>query len=121
MRAAAFVVTLAAAAGSFAAPAGAPVSWADWGGDWDAKLKWYSCAAEGEARPQLALDAADGVMTLALRYAGAALPDLTLVADERGWTGQQGDVTLHLQRSSVDTLDLDIALESGCEIGGQLT
>jgi hypothetical protein len=121
MRAAAFMVTLAAATTALATPAAAPVSWADWVGDWDAKLKWDSCAADGEERPQLAIDAADGVMTLALRPAGGALPDLTLVGDADGWSGQQGDVSVRLKRTKADSVELAVELESGCAIRGTLT
>lgn len=122
MRRAASLVILAAASGVLAAPAAAPaVSWADWVGDWEGKLRWASCAAEGEERAALGVDATDGVMSIDLSPAGSALPALTLVEDGTTWTGQQGDVTVKLARGKSDALELAVDLDSGCQVRGTLS
>lgn len=118
-------IASAASAGPASAPAAAPASaprltWADWVGDWDGKLRWQSCSAEGEARPTVSLDATDGVLSLDLRSAGSALPALTLVEDTTGWSGQQGDLTARVKRPKASALELTVDLESGCQISGTL-
>jgi hypothetical protein len=121
MRGTPVILSLAIAGGALADPPPPPrPSWADGVGDWEGKLKWQSCSAEGEERPTLSLDATDGVLSLDLRNAGGALPALTLVEDTLGWTGQQGDVSVTVKRPKPDALDLVVRLESGCEISGTL-
>lgn len=127
MRRAPVILTLAIASGASAGPAQNPapapaprLTWADWVGDWDGKLKWQSCSADGEERPTLSLDATDGVLSLDLRNAGGALPALTLAEDATGWSGQQGDVTVRVKRPKANALELTVDLESGCQITGTL-
>jgi hypothetical protein len=104
-----------------ASPAATQPSWADWVGDWQGKLKWTSCSAEGEERASLPLDAIDGTVALDLTPAGAALSSLPLGEDNGGWTGQQGDVTVRVRRPKPDTLELAVDLDSGCQVRGTLT
>jgi hypothetical protein len=120
MRRVPVVAILAVATGALATPTPAPVTWADWVGDWKGKLKWTSCSADGEERPTLAVDAADGVVSIDLTAAGGALPALTLVEDEAGWVGQQGDVTVRLRRAKANAVELAVDLDSGCQIRGTL-
>ena len=127
MRRVPVILSLAIASGASAGPAPSPapapaprMTWADWVGDWDGKLKWQSCSADGEERPTLSLDATDGVLSLDLRNAGGALPALTLAEDATGWSGQQGDVTARVKRSKANALELSVDLESGCQISGTL-
>jgi hypothetical protein len=114
------VVLAGAALADPAPPAPQRPTWADWVGDWDGKLKWQSCSADGEEKPTLSVDATDGVLSLDLRNAGSALPALTLLEDTTGWSGQQGDVTAHVKRPKANTLELTVDLESGCQITGTL-
>jgi hypothetical protein len=131
------VVATAAISGALghASPATQP-SWADWVGDWQGKLKWTSCSAEGEERASLPLDAIDGTVAVDLSPAGAALSAMPLGEDNGGWTGQQGDVTVHVRRASrpgreagplgsmtrgPDVLELEVDLDSGCQVRGTLT
>src|SRR5262245_25894785 len=64
-------------------------------------------------------------MAVDLSPAGSVLPQLSLVEETDGWTGQQGDVTLHLRRGKSDKtgdkLELAIDLDSGCQVRGTLT
>lgn len=116
------LLVLAFTSGALAAPAAAPApTWADWVGSWDARLKWSSCSADGEDRAKLAVDAVDGVVSIDLSAAGGALGALSLVADETGWSGQQGDVKVSIKRTKADALELAIDLDSGCEVRGNLT
>lgn len=124
MRRVPVVLVLATASGALAQPAAAPPvpAWADWVGDWGGKLTWASCAAEGEDRATLPIDAADGVVSIDLSPAGSALPELTLVEDGAGWAAQQGDVTVRLKQArKSDTIELAVDLDSGCEVRGTLT
>jgi hypothetical protein len=122
MRGAIATLSLAVASAAIAGPSATPPTWADWVGDWDGKLKWASCSADGEERPTLSLDATDGVMAIDLRGAGGALPALTLVEEAGGWVGQQGDVTVHVKRASkADAIELTVDLESGCQVTGTLS
>jgi len=118
--------SLAAASGALAAPAAQqPLTWADWVGDWDGKLKWTSCSAEGEPQASLPVEALDGSMSLDLAPAGTALPQLSLVEDADGWMAQQGDITVHLKHGKADKtgdkLELAVDLDSGCQVRGTLT
>ncbi len=122
MRCAPGLLILACASGALAAPAAAPaVTWADWVGRWDARLKSASCSADIEDRAKIAVDAVDGVVSIDLSAAGATLGTLSLVADETGWSGQQGDVKVSIKRTKADALELAVDLDSGCEIRGNLT
>ena len=44
---------------------------------------------------------------------------MTLVEDNDGWSGRNGDVTIHLVHTSTG-LDLAVELESGCAVHGSL-
>jgi hypothetical protein len=114
------VLVLAAASGALATPAAQPVTWADWVGDWDGKLKWSSCSLDGEERASFPLEALDGAVTIDLSPAGSFLPQLSLVEEGDGWMGQQGDVSVHVKRAKADKLELAVELESGCEVRGTL-
>ncbi|HSD88206.1 MAG TPA: hypothetical protein VLB44_11850 [Kofleriaceae bacterium] len=96
-----------------------PPSWADWVGDWDGKLKWSSCAIQGEEHATLALDAIDGGVTFDLSPAGGSLPKLSLVEDNTGWVAQQGDVKVRVERTPKE-LALTVDLDSGCQVRGTL-
>jgi hypothetical protein len=111
---------MASASGALATSPPQPVTWADWVGDWEGKLKWTSCAADGADRASLALDAHDGSVALDLTPAGSALPAMSLTEDGEGWLGQQGDVTVHVKRAKADKLELAIDLDSGCQVRGTL-
>jgi hypothetical protein len=125
------LLSLAAAGGALANPAPAPapapplVTWADWVGDWDGKLKWAACSAEGEPRASLAIEALDGSVSMDLSPAGAALSNLSLVEDSGGWMGQQGDVTVRVKLGKPDKtgdkLELAVDLDSGCQVRGTLS
>src|SRR5690348_7586902 len=104
--------------GEQAAPA---PSWADWVGDWQGKLKWSRCSASGEDNVSLPLDASDGAVAIDLSATGAALSELSLVEDNGGWLGREADVTVRVDRTKPDTLELAIDLESGCQVRGALT
>jgi hypothetical protein len=113
---------LAAASGALATPASQlALTWADWVGDWEGKLAWTSCSAEGEARATLPLDATDGSVAIDLSPAGSALAQLSLVEDGDGWTGREADVTVHVRRTRSDKLALTVDLDSGCQIRGTLS
>jgi hypothetical protein len=115
------VLVLAAASGALASPPAAkPRTWADWVGDWEGKLKWSSCTADGAERVSLAIDANDGSVSIDLSPAGSALPPMSLLEDGDGWLGQQGDVTVHLRRGKHDKIELAIDLDSGCHVRGTL-
>ncbi len=109
------VVVLALTAGAIAAPQPQAPVWADWVGDWDGKLKWQSCAIDGQHAATLPIEATDGVMSIDLTAAGDSLGAMTLVEDANGWIGQQGDVTVHLARVK-DGLDVAVDLDSGCRV-----
>jgi hypothetical protein len=110
---------------AMAAPAPASpvvVPWADWVGDWTGKLTWSSCSAEGAARATISVEAIDGAVSVDLSRAGSALGELSLVPAPTAWTGQQGDVTVHLQRSTKSGgLELAVDLDSGCTVRASLT
>jgi hypothetical protein len=109
----AVVVAAITVLGHAATPA--PVlSWADWVGDWGGKLKWSGCSIDGEPTATVALDATDGALAIDLAPAGGALSTLSLVENNTGWLGQQGDVTVKLAHGRDSTLDLAVELESGC-------
>jgi hypothetical protein len=114
------LLILAAASGALAGPAPAPVTWADWVGDWDGKLKWANCTADGADRATLPFEAVDGAVSIDLSPAGSALALMPLVEDADGWLGQQADVTVHVKRAKADKLELAIDLDSGCQIRGTL-
>src|SRR5258706_15414097 len=115
------LVLLAAASGALAGPSAQPATWAEWVGDWQGKLKWSSCSAEGDERASLALDAVDGAVALDLAPAGAALASMQLVEDNGGWIGQQGDVTVRVRHAKPETLELAVDLDSGCQVRATLT
>jgi hypothetical protein len=112
-------LALAIAGGAIAAPPAAPISWADWVGDWQGKLEWKSCTADGARTATLPLEATDGAVAIDLANAGDALGALSLVEDGAGWMGQNGDVRVHISRKA-DKLELAVDLESGCQVRGEL-
>jgi hypothetical protein len=111
------IVTVMALA-SLALADSAPLSWADWVGDWQGKLKWTSCVAEGKPAATIPIEATDGVLTIDLSPAGGALRKLTLVEESDGFAAQDGDVRVQVRRTK--DLDLTVTLDSGCEIRGTL-
>lgn len=110
------VMALASLALADGAPA--PLSWADWVGDWQGKLKWTGCVAEGNASATIPIEATDGVLTIDLGPAGGALRQLTLVEDSGGFAAQDGDLRVQLKRTK--DLELTVTLDSGCEVRGTL-
>jgi hypothetical protein len=114
------LLILAATSGALATPAPQPLTWADFVGDWEGKLKWTSCSADGAGRASIALDAYDGSVSLDLTPAGSALPAMSLSEDADGWLGQQADVTVHVTRAKADKLELAVDLDSGCQVRGTL-
>lgn len=105
---------------SVASAAPAP-TWADWAGSYQGALTWSSCSVAGAKTVTLALDLVDGVATIDLAPARPGMRALTLVEDEHGWSGRQGDVAVALQRPRPDALALAIELDSGCVVRGTLT
>ncbi len=120
MRRAVVTLILAVASGAAATPAVQPTTWADWVGDWDGKLKWTSCSADGAERASLPLEAFDGAVSIDLSPAGAALAQMALVESTTGWSGQQADVNVRVTRAKPDKLELAIDLDSGCQVRGTL-
>jgi hypothetical protein len=125
MRRAALVLTLALAGGALAAPPAAQpaavvATWADWVGDWQGKLRWSSCTSDGASSATFALDASDGAIAIDLAGGGGGLGALSLVEDNGGWLGQQGDVTVRVTRPHGDALEVAIDLDSGCQVRGTL-
>ena len=108
------LILIATATVARAAPAPA-LTWADWVGDWDGKLKWAGCSIDGEPSASISLDAIDGAIAIDLTPAGGALGPIALVEDNNGWLGQKGDVTVKLSRVK-EQLDLSVELESGCSV-----
>lgn len=113
------IVTVMALASLALADSARPArSWADWVGDWQGKLKWASCVAEGKSAATIPIEATDGVLTIDLSAAGGALRKLTLLEDSDGFAAQDGDVRVQVRRSK--DLDLTVTLDSGCEVRGTL-
>jgi hypothetical protein len=97
-----------------------PATWAEWTGRYEGRLGWSGCAVAGAKSVALALELSDGVASIDLAPARPGLGEMSLVAEERGWSAQQGDVKVTLSRPRANTLDLAIELESGCTARGQL-
>ena len=112
------LASLAVASAALAGPATAPraPTWADWVGDWEGKVRWSACAADGQPEATFAVDATDGAMGIDLGPAGAEFPALSLAEDNGGWVGQQGDVTVHVTRPRPETLAVAVDLDSGCQM-----
>lgn len=95
--------------------------WADWVGDYGGKLAWRGCTAPGAASAVVAIDAVDAVVSIDLARLGGGLRAMSLVEEEGGWAGQQGDVTVRIARAkAAGSIDLAVELESGCTVRGQL-
>jgi hypothetical protein len=121
MRRAAFAVTLAVASGALAAPAAqAPLTWADWVGDWSGKVTWKGCAIDEDKKVSLPLDATDGSIAMDLTSAGGSLGAMGLTEDGTGFAAKQGDIALKLARTDKG-LELAVDLDSGCQLRGTLT
>lgn len=96
-----------------------PLTWADWVGDWEGKLTWTSCVAEGKPKAAIPIEARDGVPTIDLSPAGGALREMSLVEDNvGGFAAQDGDIRLQVKRTK--DLELTVTLDSGCEVRGTL-
>ena len=126
MRRAVLVGSLAVATAALAKPPEKPPEtpavprWGDWVGEYQGKLAWSSCTAEGEGSATLAFDATDGQVAIDLTPAGGSLEPITLSEDNGGWSGVDGDVSVKLARPKPDLLDLAIDLDSGCQVRGSL-
>ncbi|CAN5182993.1 hypothetical protein BH11MYX1_BH11MYX1_57810 [soil metagenome] len=110
---------LLALGAGLATAAPAPLSWADWVGDYTGKLKWGGCTIDGEPSATVALDAIDGAIAIDLSSAGGALGTLSLVEDNAGWLGQKGDVSVKLAHGD-NAISLAVELESGCTMRATL-
>lgn len=120
MRGNGMLIALALAAGiAGASAAPAPLTWADWVGDYTGKLKWAGCTIDGQPSATVSLDAIDGVIAVDLASAGDALGELSLVEDNAGWRGQKRDVTVKLAHAD-NALTLAVDLESGCTMRATL-
>src|SRR5687768_13074629 len=121
MRRAVLAVSLAIGSGALAAPAAqAPLTWADWVGDWSGKVTSSGCASDDEARATIPLDATDGSIAIDLTRAGRALGTMPLVEDGTAFAAKQGDISVRVQRTPAG-LELAVDLDSGCQLRGTLT
>jgi hypothetical protein len=121
MRRAVLAVSLAAFSGALAAPAAqAPLTWADWVGDWSGKLTWSGCAVDETKRVSIPLDAVDGSISIDLTSAGGALGTMNLVEDASAFRAKQGDISLEVKRTAT-ALELAVDLDSGCQLRGTLS
>src|SRR5262249_13290323 len=102
-----------------AAASRAPVTWADWVGDWSGKLRWAGCTTNGSATAKLAIDATDGAMAIDLAPAGAALGAFGLIENELGFSAQHADVAVVLTRKS--GVELEVRFDSGCTMRASLS
>ena len=102
-----------------AAPDIPSATWADWVGSYRGTLAWRDCAIAGSASAILALDAADGVLSIDLAPARPGLRAMSLVAEDGAWSAQQGDVKLKITRRA-DRLELVVELDSGCRMTARL-
>lgn len=115
-----WALVFVAAVASAAPTPPAPLTWADWAGDWEGKLKWAGCTIDGEPQASIPLDAIDGAVAIDLTPAGGALSPMSLVEDNAGWLGRNGDVSVKVTRHDA-AIDLSVELESGCSVHGRLT
>jgi hypothetical protein len=121
MRRAVLAVSLAAFSGALAAPAAqAPLTWADWVGDWTGKITSTGCASDEEARATIPIDATDGSIAIDLTRAGRALATMNLAEDGTAFAAKQGDISVRVQRTQT-ALELAVDLDSGCQLRGTLT
>jgi hypothetical protein len=107
---------------ALAAPPRSPqaTSWNAWAGAYEGSLTWSGCSVAGAKTVALPLDFVDGVASIDLAPTRPGMPSMTLVSDDRGYAGRQGDVAVALTRPKPDTLDLAIDLDSGCRVRGRL-
>ncbi len=119
MRVSVVAIGLLVAGSVVAAPQ--PATWADWAGSYQGTLRWSSCTVAGAKTVTLPVDFVDGVATIDLASTRPGMRAMTLVDDEHGRSGRQGDVAVTLHRPRVDTLTLAIDLDSGCAVRGTLT
>lgn len=96
-------------------------SWADWAGTWQGAVTWSSCTVVGAKQVALPLAFVDGVASIDLSSTRPGMRALTLVEDDKGFSGRQGDVAVTLTRPRVDAIALSVELDSGCLVRGTLT
>lgn len=113
------VAGIVVAATAFAAPE-KRVTFGDWVGVYQGKLAWYQCTTAGEKQATLVLEATDGVMAIDLSPAHAGVKTLSLVQDDKGWSGQQGDAKVAITRPKANAIAIELHLESGCMMKAQL-
>lgn len=114
------VAAAIASAPALASPKPIP-SWADWAGTWQGAVTWSSCTVAGAKQVALPLAFVDGVASIDLSSTRPGMRALTLVEDDKGFSGRQGDVAVTLTRPRVDAIALSIELDSGCLVRGTLT
>ena len=114
------ILALLATAPAHAAP-DKRVTWADWVGAYQGKLAWSQCAMPVEKQATLVVSATDGVMAIDLAPASSGLRAMSLVADEQGFSGQQGDIKVAITRGKPNTIAITVELASGCMMKSQLT
>ncbi len=120
MRVSIVAIGLLVAGSARAAPDPKPSTWADWAGSYQGSLTWSSCSVAGAKMVSLPLDFVDGVATIDLSSTRPGMRALTLIEDEHGLAGRQGDVAVVLHRPRADRLVLAIDLDSGCMVRGTL-
>ncbi len=98
-----------------------PITWADWVGTYQGPLTWSSCTPAGVKSAALALEISDGVASIDLAPTRPGMPSLSLISDDKGWSGRQGDLAVTLARPKPDAIDIAIDLDSGCTMRGHLT
>jgi hypothetical protein len=94
--------------------------WTDWVGSYEGKLVWKRCSAPGNKQAAIPLVATDGVMAVDLAAAHAGLRSVPLVSDDVGWTAKESDLRLSITRPRPNTIEVTVALASGCTMKAQL-
>ncbi|MEJ7603063.1 MAG: hypothetical protein WKG01_34570 [Kofleriaceae bacterium] len=113
------VIVAALSAGVLAAPRPRPPpTWSDWVGNYEGKLVWRGCSAPGGRSATIALTATDGAMAIDLAPAGLRM--VSLVAEDTGWSAQQGDLMVTLARPGEHAVTLAVDLSSGCTLRAKL-
>ncbi|MBA2541075.1 MAG: hypothetical protein H0V17_15655 [Deltaproteobacteria bacterium] len=99
----------------------APTTWADWVGAYHGTVTWSRCSVAGANTAPVAFEIVDGVASIDLTLTRPGMPSLSLVSDDKGWSGRRGDVAVTLTRPKPDTLDLAVDLDSGCMVRGRMS